>query len=206
MVVLPIPATAIQIKTLDAEEVPFPQVEEFCRRLSDQIAKQWELRGFKVAQSKLGAGNRGTITNGFQDKDVWMQVQLRRAYETLARVNGQVRGEVTRPEAPLLAEYEGADGLVFVGAFVVTESPGAAGTRRACNALTALVGVGLLLSGSSVGGLAFEGSPEGCSLEVILVEGRTGEVLWRSLVTSKSLDGPLLDTVVQKVFARYPKK
>jgi hypothetical protein len=43
-------------------------------------------------------------------------------------------------------------------------------------------------------------------LEVVLVDGRTGEVLWRNLVRQESMDGPKLNTAVTRLFAGYPKQ
>ena len=205
--ILPIPATAIKVGVVNAEQDRFPQVEEFRQRLIQQLTPQWENRGFKVIQSKLPAGDGRAITNGFENRDIWMQLQLNRAYEGLARIQRHASEKLVRPEAELLAEYEGADALVFVSAKVITETPAATGTRVAANTLVFFAGLAVALTGhSGGGGMMLAGSPEGCSLEVVLVDGRNGDILWRSFVTPKSLDGPKLEQAVQKIFSRYPKR
>ena len=133
-----------------------------------------------------------------------MQLQLLRSYETLVKIPMRPLPQVIRPEGPLLAEYENADGLVFVCATVITESTEAKGTRYAVNTVSFAVGI-LAMFGGSSSAPYLEGSPAGCSLEVTLVEGRSGEVLWRSWVNPKSLDGPKLHAAVRELFARYPQ-
>jgi len=205
LVVLPVPATAIQVQVAGAKQIEFPQVQEFCERLRSLIAQQWEQRGFQVTQSRLKVENWGAINNGFEDRDVWMRLQLQRANGCLAPQTRANRLECIRPEAPLLAEYEGADVLVFAGASTVLESPGAKGTRWTYNVLAITVGLTMaVLTGGTQPDLM--DSPERNSLEVILVEGRTGEVLWRSWARPKSLKGPKLDAAVKKLFAHYPKE
>lgn len=203
--ILPIKATAIKMGMAGPEPDQFPQVEEFQRQLIAQLTPQMESRGFKVIQSKLPAGHWGAITNDFEKREVWMQLQLSRAYESLARIMGRVRGELVRPEAELLAGYEGADALLFVLAEAITETPAATAARVTENTLVFFAGLAAALAGHS-GGMKLAGSPEGGRLEVILVDGRSGDILWRSFVTAESLGGTKLEQAMQKVFSRYPNQ
>lgn len=199
LVVLPIPTAAVLVKAAGITNQPLPLQDEVRKRLYQQVAAQWKQRGFHVSPSKLSLESCAASTNGFADRQVWMLLQLVRAYQTLTIIPTRAPPMIVRPEAPLLTEFENADGLVFVRACIVTESSGAKGTRYALNtvgALTALLGGGAPL---------LMDSPEGCTLEVVLVEGRTGQVLWRNLVQQKSMDGPKLNTAVTNLFAAYPK-
>jgi hypothetical protein len=204
LVILPIPAVGEQILVLESKPAPFPHAAEFSQQVREQMVRQLEGRGFKVAHMKLPACNWGAITNGFEDRTVWMQLQLQRAYQSLARYGGHARGNILRPEGPLLAEYEAADGLVFISVHRVTESAGARSTRYTLNAVSAVASVGAALCGAPSTPY-INASPEGCSVDVALVEGRSGVVLWRSWVASDSPDGLKPGEAVKDVFASYPK-
>lgn len=199
LVVMPVSAIAIEIQANGVRLNAFPQQGTVCQQLETLTARQFRIRGFKVARSKLATEDRGGITNDIaHDRKIWMQLQVRRANQSLARIGGHARGKIVRPEAPLLAEYEGADALIFVNASLVTESSEARKVRLAENAAGIAVS---LVTGGVTAGL---GSPEGSSLEVVLVEGRTGEVLWRSWTNTDSSDGRWLGTAVAELFTDYP--
>lgn len=205
LVVMPVSAAAVEYQANGIKWNPFLQEGAICQQLRTLIARQYQVRGFKVVQSKLATSSGTVITNDIsRDREMWMQLQVQRAYQTLVRIGGYARGNVVRPEVPLLSDYEKADGLVFINASVVTESSEARNERFAYNAVAITVGLGAtLLSGSST--VPFlEGSPEGGSLEVILVEGRTGEVLWRSWTYTDLPDRQWLGPAVQEVFSDYP--
>ncbi len=205
--IMPMPATAVRVEVIGAKEVTFPYAEEFCARLRALLVEQCRARGLEVVQPRLTAGDWLTRTNGFEDREVWMQLQLRRAYETIWMTHGGFpRAKTVHPEAALLAEHEQADALLFAGALVVTEAPAAEATRTTMNVLTLAVGLGLAAFGGGSGGLFLEGSPAGCRLEVALVEARTGDILWRSWLFTESHDGLKPDKAVTKIFRSYPIK
>ena len=211
--ILPIKATAIKMGMAGPEPDQFPQVEEFQRQLIAQLTPQMESRGFKVIQSKLPAGHWGAITNGFEKREIWLQCQLHRAYEKWVDdwLPGYPSRQLMRPEAELLAEYEGADALLFIRAEVITETPLSAGKTAALVAaqigmVALMVPVAVLSGGSS--GLGTMGSEPkaGCRLKVVLVDGRSGDILWRSFVEPKSLESASLEQTVKRVFSSYPKQ
>jgi hypothetical protein len=204
LVILPVPATGRHAEFLSSTPEPFPQADQFSAVVKEATTREFERRHFKVLTSKLPAGDCGAISNHFENRQLWMQLQLRRADQTLARVGGFIKGHCVRPEAPLLAEYEGVDGLIFVYAARVTESSSARTARYTINTASVIIGTGLALSGAGSSTPVVMGSPAGCCLEVILVEGRTGDVLWRSRVVSTDPDGLTPRQAVEAVFARYP--
>lgn len=200
LVILPIPTAALRVRVAGITNEPFPAKDEFRKRLYQQVSAQCKQRGFHVSPSKLSLEDCAASTNGFGDRQVWMLLQLVRAYQTLAIIPTRAPPMVVRPEASLLSEYENADGLLFVNACIVTESSGAKGTRYALNT------VGMLTSLLGGGAPLLMDSPEGCTLEVVLVEGRSGEVLWRNLVCQASMEGPKLNTALTNLFSNYPKR
>lgn len=205
LVVMPVSAAAIERQPNGVKVDAFGQQEAVCQQLRTLIAKQYQIRGFRVVQSKLVTAGRETVANEIShDRTIWMQLQVQRAYQTLERIGGYARGNIVRPEVPLLSDYEKADALVFINASVVTESSEARNERFAYNAVAITVGLGAALLGGSSSAPFLEGSPEGSSLEVVLVEGRTGEVLWRSWTYTDSPDRQWLGPAVQEVFTDYP--
>jgi len=193
LVVMPISVMSVQLQPGGPVPAAYPNVEQFSQRLQGQVVNQFESRGVNVVPAKLGE-NLTVITNGFKAGEPDMAQELRRAYRSLARVGLVARENVVCPEARVLAGHESADALVFTSVYVTTESAGYKTIRWTGNVLFMLTDP-----------VWVEGSPEGCRLQVILVEGRSGEVLWHSRVTPKSLEGARLDAAVAQAFARYPK-
>lgn len=205
LVVMPVLADAIEWQASGAQRTALPQEGPVVQQLKSLIAQQFQSRGFEVVESKLVPADPGTITNDVSyDRESWMQLQVQRAYQTLRRVGGYARGNIVRPEAPLLADYEKADALVFVTASVVTESSGARAKRHAFNTGAFIVGLAAVVLDDPSSMPFMEGSPAGSNLEVILVEGRTGEILWRSCTYNDSPDPERFGTAVQKLFSDYP--
>lgn len=207
LVVMPVSAATIEHQANGVKWNAFPQQGAVSQQLGTLIARQFQIRGFKVVQSKLAIGNQVTVTNDIsRDREMWMQLQVHRAYQTLVRIGGHARGKIVRPEVPLLADYEKADGLIFVKACAVTESSAGRNARLARNTASIFVDLGLAALGDTTPNWLVEGSPEGSDLEVVLVEGRTGEILWRSWTSSDLPDRRWLGTAVQEVFTDYPNQ
>jgi hypothetical protein len=132
----------------------------------------------------------------------WMQQQLSRAYQSLTashfRDAWYMPASPIRPEGPLLAEYAGVDALAFSVLTVVRESQEAAAARRTENVGIFILG---LLSGSTP---SFRGSPERTTLSVVLLDGRTGDCLWRSWTEVEKVGGHGLEDAVKLLFKKYP--
>ena len=157
------------------------------RSIGDHFrARKWTVVDGRLRQKETTAGTNKVE----QTRRAWMQKQLPLGYQSLT-------ASAIRPEGPLLAEYEGADAVLFTTITVVWESAEAATSRRIGNTCAFILG---LLSGSS--SPPFHGSPERKTINVVLVDGRNGECLWRRSTEFENPGGRGLDDAVERLFRK----
>jgi len=108
---------------------------------------------------------------------------------------GNVNLKAVRPEAKALADHVQAGGLVFLSVFAYKSTDG----RKACVALGNI----LALSGGGTG----QWTPFSQAIvQIALVDGETGDVLWRTRHDFTDLEDTRPDRVVAELFKKYPKR
>lgn len=175
------------------------------------MTNQLAARGWTIAAARFPQYEATSATNEWlRARHAWMQNQVSNAYAYLnanwIQYGGHGVGCPIRPEAPLLAGYTHADAVVFVNAIVVNESEDAAAARAEANASMFVFALFLNLSLGGHGHVdpGFHESPEQHTLLISLVDGVSGECLWRSRAKLAFADGASLTEAVENAFKNYP--
>jgi hypothetical protein len=107
--------------------------------------------------------------------------------------------KAVRPEAKALTDHVQADGLVFLSVFAYKSTDG----RKAWVALGNMLAV-LAAAGGKYGG---QWTPFSQALvQITLVDGETGDVLWRTEHDFTDLEKTGPDQVVAELFKKYPQR
>jgi hypothetical protein len=203
--VLPCRYRELMVRVMGIEnQTSTDDVQAVDQCLQRQISDELRARGWMVANGRLRQAEPVAETNqDLPGRQEWMHKQLNNAYQYLPpsqqMENWIVHSCPIRPEGPLLAKYESVDALVFTFVTIVRESPEAATVRQTGNAISILAA---FFGGRSSGSI--QGSPEHKTFYVLLVDGRNGEILWRSSINFESADGDGLAEAAKKVFQTYP--
>jgi hypothetical protein len=114
----------------------------------------------------------------------------------LSAAYGNLGLKAVRPEAKVLADHVQADGLVFLSVFAYKSTEGRKAKVAAENFFAILGAYG----GSHL-------TP--CSqaiVQIALVDGETGDVLWRTTHDFTDLEKTRPDQVIAELFKKYPKR
>ena len=175
------------IRWVMAPDAPLPAEKQIRAELPILIAAEFRKRGFEVKESAPESW-LSYSTNQFWNKH--MQGILTSAY-------GNVCFKTVRPEAKVLADHVKANGLIFLNVFAYQSTDG----RKAWVAL----GNTLAVLNTAGGGFYGTWSPFSQAIvQIALVDGETGDVLWRTIHDFTAFERQELDQVVAELFKKYP--
>jgi hypothetical protein len=115
-----------------------------------------------------------------------------------------------RPDAKALADNMNVDGLIFLDATAYKSTPHRQNVTTAQN-IFAVLGEMVLVASAVAGGSAPAGSDmliawQDAALQISLVDGKTGEVLWTTADSFYDFDMNKPAKAVEGLFNRYPKQ
>jgi len=166
---------------------PLPEEAKYRAQLPALLAA--EFRGHRLPVSPSGAETLlPDATN--QIWNAHLQGILNAAYNT-------VRLKAVRPEANVLAGRLSADGLIFLSVFAYKSTDG----RQAAVALVNLLSI-LAAAG---GGYGTWTPSSQAIVQIALVDGVNGDVLWRTIHDFTAFDQMTPDQVVTELFKKYPE-
>lgn len=164
---------------------PLPEEKKIRAELPDVIAAEFRKRGFVVKASDPEAFPLDSTNHV---GNAHMSGILTAAY-------GSGNLKAVRPEAKVLTDQVQADGLVFLSVFAYKSTDG----RKAWVALGNI----LALSGGGTG----QWTPfSEAKVQIALVDGETGDVLWRTMHDFTDLEKTRPDQVVAELFKKYPRR
>jgi hypothetical protein len=164
---------------------PLPEEKKIRAELPDLVAAEFHKRGFAVKASAPEAFLPDSTNH----------VGNARMGGILTAAYGSVDLKAVRPEAKVLIDHVQADGLVFLSVFAYKSTNG----RKAWVALGNI----LALSGGGTG----QWTPfSEAKVQIVLVDGETGDVLWRTMHDFTDLEKTRPDQVVAELFKKYPQR
>jgi hypothetical protein len=163
---------------------PLPEEAKMQSELPGLIAAEFRQRGY-AAKDFSSESLLPNSTNLVWDAR--MVGMLNAARET-------VHLKAVRPEAKVLADHVQADGLVFLSVFAYKSTAG----RK----------VGVVLNNLAMfgGGGGTWAHFSQAMVQIVLVDGETGDVLWRTMHDFTDLEKTRLDQVVAELFKKYPQQ
>ena len=165
---------------------PLPAETKIRNELPSLVADGFRQRGLAVKKSAaetLLPDSTNLVWNAR------MQGLLNAAY-------GNVGLKAVRPEAKVLADHVLADGLVFLSVFVYKSTEG----RKA-----KVAGENIFAILGAYGGAHLTPYSQAI-VQIALVDGETGDVLWRTRHDFTDLEKTGPDQVVAELFKKYPKR
>lgn len=183
--VLPVVRTGIlsALSGSDLGQHPFPNEEEIQGGFTEVVTNELGCRGMRV----LVAGNPAVACTN------WMS-------NVQERATGFWNVSWTRPDAPALARELHVDGLVFLHVAAYQSTPGRKAKTIFPNTLAV---VGALCGDSMAGNLWVPW--KGASVQISLVDGKTGDVLWRTAKHLSDFDDPKPPQIMKELFTVYPR-
>jgi len=164
---------------------PLPEEAKFRADLPDLIAAEFQKRGLTVKVSTLESRLPDSTDQIWNPR---MRGILNAAYDTMHL-------KAVRPEAKVLADHVQADGLVFVNVLAYKSTAGRT-TGVVFNNIAMFVPYG--------GGVIWAHSREAI-VQIALVDGETGDVLWRTKHDFTDLEKTGPSQVVAELFKFYPQ-
>ena len=164
---------------------PLPEEAKFRADLPDLIAAEFQKRGLTVKVSTLESRLPDSTDQIWNPR---MRGILNAAYETMHL-------KAVRPEAKVLADHIEADGLVFVNVLAYKSTAGRT-TGVVFNNIAMFVPYG--------GGVIWAHSREAI-VQIALVDGETGDVLWRTKHDFTDLEKTGPSQVIAELFKYYPQ-
>jgi hypothetical protein len=166
---------------------PLPEEKKIRTELPDVIAAEFRKRGFVV---------RASTPEAFLP-DSTNQVGNARMGGILTAAHGSVDLKAVRPEAKVLTDHVQADGLVFLSVFAYKSTDG----RKAWAAIYNTVSI---ITAAHGGGDTIPFSQ--AIVQIALVDGETGDVLWRTMHDFTDLEKTEPDQVAAELFKKYPRR
>jgi len=163
---------------------PLPEEARMQSEFPGLIAAEFRQRGYAAKDSSLESLLPDSTNLVWDARMVGM---LNAARET-------VHLKAVRPEAKVLAEHVQADGLVFLSVFAYKSTAG----RK----------IGVVLNNIAMcgGGGGTWAHFSQAIVQIALVDGETGDVLWRTEHDFTDLEKTGPDQVVAELFKTYPKR
>jgi len=177
------------IRWLMPAGAPLPEEKKIRADLPGLIASEFRNRGFVVKEC-APESLRSDATN---------QVWNPRLRGILTSAYGSLGLKTVRPEAKVLADHVQADGLVFLNVFAYKSTDG----RKAWVAL----GNTLAILSAAGGGYCGHTSAFSQGLvQITLVDGATGDVLWRTIHDFTDFEQTELSKAVAELMKKYPRR
>lgn len=177
----------------DPSPAPLPEEARVRSELIASTIDQLQRRGFVV---KAGSFPEGT-------NQIWNGLKIQQACSTLP-------SKSERPGAKALANNMNVDGLIFLNATAFKSTPHRQKVTTAQN-IFAVFGNMALLAAAAAGGAGVAGGDLGiawqdAALQMTLVDGETGDVLWTTADHPGDFERNKPSEAVEDLFTRYPKQ
>jgi hypothetical protein len=177
----------------DPSPAPFPEEPQFRSELIASTIEQLQQHGFVVKEGSFPGSSNLT----------WNGRMIQQACSTLL-------SKEVRPDAKALADNMNVDGLIFLDATAYKSTPHRQNVTTAQN-IFAVLGEMVLVASAVAGGSAPAGSDmliawQDAALQISLVDGKTGEVLWTTADSFYDFDMNKPAKAVEGLFNRYPKQ
>ena len=166
---------------------PLPEEGKFRTELPALFTTAFQQRGFAVQEIPADAPCANAPNR------VWDS----RLTNILNTAYGSVGLKSVRPEAKVLADHVQADGLIFLQVFAYRSTEGRKVEVVLVNTLSILAAAG----GKYGPGSSFSQA----IVQIALVDGQTGDVLWRTVHDFTDLPKTCPDRVVAELLKRFPK-
>ncbi len=197
------PQVEMTLVVFKGDNQPLPEeTAKIQRRLPDLIAAQLRQHGFTVKDAGLDEEHFAAQPDlRFQTTQV--QSAFARANEEMFKVAAMQKSEAEAcklslgPDVNQLSEHADADGLVFAKM---------SGFKKTGGEITKDVAMTVLIAAATLGSVIPVQPTKGASLQIALVDGTTGDILWANTAgTGGDFEESGLDSMVQRLFAGFPK-
>jgi hypothetical protein len=165
----------------DPSPSPFPEEQQIRSKLIASTMDQLQQRGFDVKEGSFPDG-----TN-----HIWDGCMIDRGFSLKP-------AKATLPDATVLATNLNVDGLIFLYAYAFKSTSHRQYVTMPQNILALL---GILAGGADIS-LAWQNA----ALEIALVDGETGDVLWATYGNFDNFETNRPAKAVDDLFNRYPKE
>lgn len=170
-----------------APDASLPEEPRFRDELPGLIAAEFQNHGLMVKVVSPETSSLEAVN------PIWnarMQGILKDAY-------GSLGTKAVRPEAKVLADHVKADGLIFLNVFAYQSTEGRKKEVALDNTVSAISAL--------VTGIPFYTPTSQAIIIITLVDGQSGDVLWRTFHDFTSMEQTTPDQVVAEMFKKYPK-
>jgi hypothetical protein len=167
----------------DPSPLPLPEEQQIRSEMVASTIDQLQQHGFVVKEGSFPDG-----TN-----QIWNGLMIQQACSTLP-------SKAARPEAKVLASNLNVDGLIFLYVTAYKSTPHRQKITTTQN-IIAFITLPAILVGPP---LPMEPWQE-AGVQIVLVDGETGDVLWTTAATFDDFDKIKPSMAVENLFARYPK-
>jgi hypothetical protein len=172
----------------DPSPAPLPEEQQIRSELIASTIDQLQQLGFVVKEVPFPDG-----TN-----QIWDGRMIQQACTTLP-------SKTARPNAKALAGNMNVDGLIFLNAIACQSTPHRQNVTTAQN-IFAVFGDMVLLAAAVAGGAGMGIAWQDAVLQITLVDGETGDVLWTTADYFGDFEKNKPSNTVEDLFNRYPKQ